>query len=210
MKTFSCFAPQMHESEKDTLRARFTRLRLENPGSSRAALSIEAARHAAALPEIAGARGVHVYLPMKAKGELDTTLLIELLLAMKKTVMVPVVKGSDMVSAILEASVELQPSPLGNLQPRHLVPADESRLDAVLLPLVAVDRCGRRLGFGKGYYDRFLSRLSREGFRPWRIGYAYSFQMTDCIPSDPWDQNLDILVHERGVVRFFLETDLDS
>ncbi|NQU46591.1 MAG: 5-formyltetrahydrofolate cyclo-ligase [Chlorobium sp.] len=178
------------------------RLRLENSSSSRAAMSCAAARNAAALPEITEARGVHLYLPMKAKGELDTAPLIELLLDMKKILMVPVVKGSEMVSGMLEAPVELQPSPLGNLQPRHPVPADESLLDAVLLPLLAVDRSGRRLGFGKGYYDRFLARLSREGFRPCRIGFAYSFQMTGCIPSDPWDQNLDILVHERGVVRF--------
>ncbi|MDP8306364.1 MAG: 5-formyltetrahydrofolate cyclo-ligase [Candidatus Chlorobium antarcticum] len=192
----------MSESAKESLRKQFILRRQQSSASARAAMSLTVARNAVELPEIASARGVNIYIPMPLKAELDTLPLIERLLGMNKIVTVPIVKGSELVSAQFHSSAELQASPLGNPQPRHPEPADESLIDAVVIPLLAVDRKGCRLGFGKGYYDRFLARLSDLGYRPCRIGLAFSFQMTDFITPDPWDQNLDILVHEQGAVHF--------
>jgi 5-formyltetrahydrofolate cyclo-ligase len=77
-------------------------------------------------------------------------------------------------------------------------------LDVVLLPMVAFDVRGHRLGMGAGYYDRALRRrLDRE--RAWRrprlIGVAFAAQQVDVIEPAPWDVAVDFIVTERGVLR---------
>jgi 5-formyltetrahydrofolate cyclo-ligase len=67
-------------------------------------------------------------------------------------------------------------------------------IDAWLLPLVAFDRDGHRLGMGAGWYDRVLAR---QATRATRIGVAWSDQEASHVPTDPWDQSLDAVVTER-------------
>jgi 5-formyltetrahydrofolate cyclo-ligase len=77
-------------------------------------------------------------------------------------------------------------------------------LDVVLVPMVAFDRYGHRLGNGAGYYDRMLRRRldrSRAWRRPLLIGIAYSAQEAPCIERAPWDVAVDCVVTERGVIR---------
>ena len=83
---------------------------------------------------------------------------------------------------------------------RYIQPAQQ--LDVVLLPLLAFDEKGCRLGYGKGFYDRFLKRLSERGVNPCRIGLSFFQQRVDKLPSDPWDEPLDAVVHEQGIIRY--------
>ena len=71
--------------------------------------------------------------------------------------------------------------------------------DLVLVPGVAFDRMGRRLGQGLGYYDRFLARLPGDVLR---VGLAYSDQVVEEVPVDDWDVTLHALATEEGVIRF--------
>lgn len=78
------------------------------------------------------------------------------------------------------------------------------RLDAVLVPLVAFDARGHRLGMGAGFYDRALRRrLDRtQAFRrPRLIGIAYSIQQAVALERASWDVALDLVVTERGVIQ---------
>lgn len=88
--------------------------------------------------------------------------------------------------------------------PRHAEVVPVRRLDLVLLPLVAFDELGWRLGSGAGYYDRSLHHL-REG-RRWRrpklIGVAYECQRVERLQPDRWDVPLDGIVTERGLRQF--------
>ena len=79
---------------------------------------------------------------------------------------------------------------------------DESNLDVLLMPLLAFDEKGFRIGYGKGFYDRFLHRLSRQGIAPCRIGLSFFQQKVDALPVDSWDEPLDGIVHEEGIIRF--------
>lgn len=76
-------------------------------------------------------------------------------------------------------------------------------LDLVLMPLVAFDAQGNRLGMGKGYYDRTLEFLLRR--RHWRkprlVGIAYEFQRFEQLPEQPWDVPLDAIVTEASVYK---------
>ena len=71
-------------------------------------------------------------------------------------------------------------------------------LDALLIPLVGFDARGNRLGMGAGFYDRALTK--RRGRRPLAIGVAFGCQEVDALPVDRWDEPLDYVVTDSGVV----------
>jgi len=66
----------------------------------------------------------------------------------------------------------------------------------VIVPGIAFDKAGSRIGFGKGCYDMFL-----DGLNAVKIGFCYDFQVMDEIPSDDHDIRMDFLVTEKGVLR---------
>lgn len=79
---------------------------------------------------------------------------------------------------------------------------DPRELDVVLIPVVAFDAHGWRLGFGAGFYDRKLAFMRRSSVRtPLLIGIGYEFQRVPAQPSSPWDVPLHCVVTERGVHR---------
>lgn len=74
---------------------------------------------------------------------------------------------------------------------------DMSQIDMVVVPAVAYDRRGNRVGRGKGYYDRLLNNT-----RAIKIGVAYDFQLVDeDIDADPHDVAVDYVITERGIIR---------
>jgi 5-formyltetrahydrofolate cyclo-ligase len=89
--------------------------------------------------------------------------------------------------------------PFGIMQPRKSAPIVEP--DIVLVPLIAVDGRGTRLGRGKGHYDRALVRLKKGGAR--LIGVGWTLQrLSEEIPSDEWDVPLDAFVSPAGLELF--------
>ncbi|MGI8705709.1 MAG: 5-formyltetrahydrofolate cyclo-ligase [Sphingomicrobium sp.] len=91
------------------------------------------------------------------------------------------------------------PGPFGIMQPKPTAPAVEPEM--VLVPLIAVDPVGARLGRGKGHYDRVLGKLRRSGAR--LIGVGWSIQrIDDRIPADPWDVHLDAFASPEGLEWF--------
>jgi len=71
-----------------------------------------------------------------------------------------------------------------------------------LLPLVAFDQQGERLGMGGGYYDRTFEFLRRSGLnKPKLIGLAHDFQQVDAIPTEAWDVPLTAIVTNKGVIK---------
>ncbi|WP_273691636.1 5-formyltetrahydrofolate cyclo-ligase [Ketogulonicigenium vulgare] len=87
---------------------------------------------------------------------------------------------------------------LNTLEPAH---GDFLRPDVVVLPMLAFARDGRRLGYGGGYYDRTLHAL-RETGPVVAIGFAYQAQMDDDLPTDPYDQPLDLMVTDQQIIDF--------
>jgi 5-formyltetrahydrofolate cyclo-ligase len=71
----------------------------------------------------------------------------------------------------------------------------------LLVPLLAFDRAGRRLGYGAGYYDMVLRQLRAQSPAPFAIGVAFAAQEVDEVPTGPRDEMLDAVVTERGVHR---------
>lgn len=95
---------------------------------------------------------------------------------------------------------EMAPGAYGILEPdpSRCPAVGGFRPDVALVPAVAFDARGFRLGFGQGYYDRLLAG---PGFaRTFLIGMAHPFQLVDELPTDPWDQPVHAVVTEEGVM----------
>lgn len=130
----------------------------------------------------------------------------------------PRVRGQDLEFALRQPEGRFTPSAFGIPEPVGGEVVALADHDVVLVPLVAFDAEGRRVGNGKGFYDRALAALaadlpdpdpgtgargrseapSRSG--PVLIGVAHSFQQVDKAPSHPWDVTLDAIVTESGLV----------
>jgi len=98
----------------------------------------------------------------------------------------------------------LVPGPFGTRQPPESEP--ERTPDLMLVPLLAFDRAGGRLGYGGGFYDRTLVLLrgGQPGVRA--VGCAYAAQEVEAVPMEPFDQRLDAVVTEVGL--FWVQKDL--
>ncbi|MAN75097.1 MAG: 5-formyltetrahydrofolate cyclo-ligase [Henriciella sp.] len=95
----------------------------------------------------------------------------------------------------------LEKGPMGLQQPMD--DAEIVTPTLILMPLLAFDNLGVRLGYGQGHYDKTIARLRDEG-RVFACGLAFHAQMMDELPSEPHDQPLDWAVTERGSVPIFM------
>jgi 5-formyltetrahydrofolate cyclo-ligase len=93
----------------------------------------------------------------------------------------------------------LEPGPFGIMQPKRRAPVVEP--DLILVPLIAIDGRGTRLGRGKGHYDRALGRLKKTRARLIGIGWT-SQMLADTIPADDWDVPLDGFASPDGLIMF--------
>jgi len=97
-----------------------------------------------------------------------------------------------------EVEFPLQPSTYGILEPLpHTLPIAVETVDLILIPAVACDRRGYRLGYGGGFYDRLLS--SPEWSSKPTLGIVFEFARVDQLPNDPWDRPLDGVCTEAGL-----------
>jgi 5-formyltetrahydrofolate cyclo-ligase len=148
-----------------------------------------------ALPAFCASHTVMIYLALTH--EVQTSQIITRAYQLQKRVAVPVVRGAELISVVLhELNTPLRRSSLGILEPCEpytvIPPAD---LDCVFVPGVAFDAAGGRLGFGKGYYDRFLGQLPTTTYR---CGLAFSIQVIPCVPQDAHDVCMHGIITEQG------------
>ena len=99
----------------------------------------------------------------------------------------------------------LKSNRFGIPEPRKAVSAEARQLDVVLLPLLAFDARGNRLGTGGGFYDTTFSFLRERGqaARPLLVGIGYAFQQVESLPPQDWDVPLDYVATERELITCF-------
>lgn len=152
-------------------------------------------------PRLASARRIAVYSPVR--GELDPCCIVDLARRLGSTVHLPEVVddgagGRTLVFARHEPRATLRPGALGIPVPppeAPRVPVDA--LDVIVVPLVAFDAAGTRVGQGAGFYDRALAPNGAP--RPWVVGLAYAWQEVARLAPEPWDVPLDAVLTERGL-----------
>ena len=173
---------------KDELRAKYKKLRKDFSGTQREQATKEIISRAI---ECIGQRK-NVLLYNSFGTELDTHTLIKTLLDGGKNVLLPRVEGRE-IKAIKYGEMKSGAYGIGE-------PVGEEytgEIDVVIVPFLAVNSRGYRLGYGGGYYDRFL-----KGKNFLKMGLGYYFQLCDDFNEDDWDEPLDMLVCERGIYKF--------
>ena len=188
----------------DQLRSSMRKARRNLTAARREEAAGRCAQLARALPALRRARCIAAYLAHR--GELSCEPIIEWALGRGKTVLLPVVTGRHMRFAPYRPGDTLVSNRWGILEPDRRPGrwVSARRPGVVLLPLVAFDGAGNRLGQGGGYYDRAFAfrNAARHWRRPLLVGLAYSFQRIDKLDAKPTDVPLDAVVTERRIHEF--------
>jgi 5-formyltetrahydrofolate cyclo-ligase len=159
-------------------------------------MSVAAQQQLLELPQFSRARSIALYAAIK--GEVGTELLCEAADRQGKAVLFPAVSGHSLEFRQWSHSAAMVVGRFGIAEPGAdaKVWAPE-QIDLVVVPGVAFDRRGHRIGYGKGYYDRTLHLL--EG-KDRLFGLCYDFQLIDEIPEIPHDVRMDGVVTEHRVL----------
>lgn len=183
---------------KASLRHRVLAVRGALPPAYRAEACRRVHHHLERLPELDDAVGVLGYAAFGSEVDLDEHLIA---LGRVRDVHLPWVDGDDLaVAHVREWDVDLRPGWRGVREPRsdRRRPVPPHTLDAVLVPGVAFDRQGHRLGYGGGHFDRLLARVRPDTVV---VGVAFDVQVVDAVPHEAHDVPVDVVVTESGILR---------
>ena len=178
---------------RDDMRREARKARRAISAIRRADMSLRVAEAVVALPEFLAAQSVMCYASLPE--EVRTDPLISVILDSGRELYLPAIQR-DMGLLALRClpTTRLEPDTMGIRTPVDGEACDPSRLDLVIAPGLAFDRQGNRLGFGKGYYDRFLAEC-----RCPIVALAFEIQLFDRVEARPNDIPVDILVTEKQV-----------
>lgn len=139
---------------------------------------------------------IMLYMPLG--NETDTSLILKKALANGKMVVIPVTDTSntDIIPCIVSKDTVFKKGAYSINEPDRLIKADETHIDTVIVPGIAFGKDGGRVGFGKGYYDRFLQKTNAI-----KVGFCYEFQLYETIFTDKHDVAMDYVVTERKIYK---------
>lgn len=180
------------ETEKKTIRKQYKSIRNNMAPGQVKELSERICANVIASPQFLEAERIFAYYPLE--NEVDVRKIVREAWRQGKQVAFPRVSGEEMFYFEASDFLKLHPGTFGVMEPVETYPVEwESGL--MLVPGVAFDRKGNRMGFGKGYYDRYLSE--HPGCT--RMGIAYECQVGDQIPAEETDMPLHYLATEQGI-----------
>lgn len=137
-------------------------------------------------------KSVHVYISYK--NEPDTYKIIEYLLANNFEIYVPYIRNGVMNSSQIH-DLDFVNGEYGIPEPRLPEPdPTDKKFDLIIVPTLAFDSQNNRLGYGKGFYDRFLATQPQA----YKIGLSYSFNKVDNLPTGKHDIPLDLVITENS------------
>lgn len=181
---------------KATLRLHYQALRDAIPASDRRRYN--PAIHEELIQQAVFQRARRVLAYCTFRSEVDTLPILSFALEQGKSVHVPRLTDQYGIMEVvpIRQLEDLQPGTFGIPEPNGtLPPTDDYAFDLLLLPGLAFDHLGNRLGYGGGYFDRMLAKPTTTGFR---IGLGYHIQYVAELPVETFDQQLDGVITERG------------
>lgn len=151
-----------------------------------------------ALPEFRQAKRVMMYFPLK--NEAGTSELVKKTLEMGKEVFLPKTDfGKRLIVPTRVSSPEaLERTAQGLVEPKDGQAARASELDLIIVPGVAFDRQGNRIGMGRGFYDLLLRKVSR---KVKLVGLCFEENLEESLPVESHDVKMDLIVTDKQVIR---------
>lgn len=181
---------------KAELRARMTALRDALPAAWRAEADHAITQRLLSRSEWAGARVVFAYVSFRS--EVSTRAILSAALESGRTLLVPRVhrEGRRMVACRIHSLGELVPGDWGILEPAAATEVEPGQIDLIVTPGLAFDRQGMRLGYGAGYYDRFLRSVRPDCVR---FGLAFEAQLLSAVPAGADDERVSGVITEADL-----------
>ncbi|MDR0937736.1 MAG: 5-formyltetrahydrofolate cyclo-ligase [Mediterranea sp.] len=173
---------------KRELRLEMARLKVLYLPEERKALSVDVSAALERHPLFGAARVVLLYHSLA--DEVDTSGLLARWLGRKRVLLPVVVDGAELELREYRGEERLATGRFGIEEPTGEAFTDYPAIDLAVVPGVAFDRQGHRLGRGKGYYDRLLPRLTQA----YKLGLCFPFQLVERVPAEPSDVPMDEVV----------------
>lgn len=161
----------------------------------RASTSATIVERAMSLPEVSGASTPMAFWSFGS--EVETAPLIERLHAAGKRVVLPRIEAGDLVAVVYAPGDPVAATSFGAMEPQGVELVSPEDVDVVIAPGVAFDRRGGRVGYGGGFYDRFLRRMRPDAPV---VAIAFALQVVDEVPQGPGDRRVDAIVTEDEVI----------
>lgn len=182
--------------EKNLIRKQMKQLRADMTRTERFEKSMQIFEQLITVPEFKRADRIYTYVSMD--NEIDTIMLIDYSLSLEKRVFVPRVSGKDMEFYEISDISELSPGYMGIYEPDiNGKEPDYSRTGFMCMPGLAFDRSYNRIGYGGGFYDRYLSVENKL----YKAALAYEAQLLESIPAQDGDVRPDMIVTEESIYR---------
>lgn len=185
------------KKRKKELREKFTELRMSLDKKSADEKSNEIHQHLFASNAFKNSKTIHTYVSMNHRNEVDTFQLIDQALQMGKNVVIPRIEDDiELSHHQIRGTENLKKNDWGVPEPTGEGSVEPEDLDLILVPMLSGDRFRNRLGYGKGYYDRFLKQTDAV-----RVGLLFDIQMYDeRLPVNKYDVQLAMLITESGII----------
>lgn len=182
--------------EKNLIRKQMKQLRADMTRTERFEKSMQIFEQLITVPEFKRADRIYTYVSMD--NEIDTIMFIDYSLSLEKRVFVPRVSGKDMEFYEISDISELNPGYMGIYEPDiNGKEPDYSRTGFMCMPGLAFDRSYNRIGYGGGFYDRYLSVENKL----YKAALAYEAQLLESIPAQDGDVRPDMIVTEESIYR---------
>lgn len=149
--------------------------------------------------DFSNTQNFHVFLPIEKNNEVNTYPIINWLFNQNKTVVLPLVIGNDMINCQIEKDFVTSLNSLQIPEPIQYTEIDANAIDVVFVPMFVADKKGNRVGYGGGYYDKFLARCKPETKK---IGLTYFRPIENIDDIYFGDFPLDFCITPEEIVSF--------
>jgi len=180
---------------KAALRKLYLQKRLALSESATVQLSKQLSKTSFLCTDLSGIGVLHTFLPIKKNKEPDTFYIIDRIRRENPSIQLSIPKVNEenglLENYYWEGHDQLRENKWGIPEPQHGIPTPPEKIDMVLVPLLVFDQQGHRVGYGKGYYDRFLTTCRKDCKK---IGLSFFRPIELISPSEEHDQKLDQVI----------------
>lgn len=184
--------------DKELLRRMMREARASRPSEEHARCSQAICKHLSEVPAVAHAHRVFAYWPMVDRGEVDIRPWLRQAQNRGCKIWLPVVEGNRIRHRRFVSEDDLKPGSFGQLEPTGIPGEPEEYPEIVIVPGLAADPQGNRLGYGGGFYDRFLASLPLGDEGSLVVMPIFAQHVIEQVPKQPDDIPVHKLVTENG------------
>lgn len=141
----------------------------------------------------------HIFLTISEQKEIKTEYILQIIYGKDANAVVPKVDGAELKHFLLTDTTKLKLSKWGIPEPTNGIPVDVQNIDVVFIPLLAYDMAGHRIGYGKGFYDKFLSKCKDDVIK---VGLSFFEPENQLIEASAHDVKLDYCVSPEKCYKF--------